>query len=179
MKLTYVFRLLVFLALSQSLLRANAQSSFQQSSNFKESSWIDPGNEAMHPYFDQAGVYVRSKVIHTFLNLYGQPNEVVWNLNNHRYQATFGKSGKRCRAYFNTGGAWLYSLTECNEQDLPRNVYRSLKGTYIDFAISSVTEFSTPKYHVWVVNLSNKDNLVVAETTNDHITELHRYKTHF
>jgi hypothetical protein len=160
-------------------MHADAQSSYQKSSHFNEFSRMDPGNEAMYPYFDQAGVFVLSKVIYTFLNLYGEPKDVLWNLDNNRYQATFGKSGKRCRAYFNTGGAWLYSLIERAEQDLPRNVYRSLKATYIDFAITSVTEHSTPKFHVWVVNLTDKDNLVVVEATRDNITELHRYKTHF
>jgi hypothetical protein len=179
MKLTYGFKLLVFLAAMQPIMQAGAQSSYKNSSRFNALGRIDPADQAMHPYFDQAGVFVRSKVIHTFLDLFGQPEDVLWNLNNHRYQATFIKNGKRCRAYFNTDGAWLHSLNEVAEKDLPRNVYRSLKAAYIDFAISSVTELSTPKSHVWVVNLTDNDNLVVVEATPDHFTELHHYKTHF
>jgi hypothetical protein len=130
------------------------------------------------PYVDQSGFLVRAKVITEFEKLFNNPSEVKWNLSNNRYLASFNYNGQPCKALFNIGGSWIYTMKYCTEKELPRDAYRLFKGTYIDYKIGVVTDVSTPQGQAWIANLEDKDNLVIAKVVDGNLEEMHSYKTH-
>jgi hypothetical protein len=131
------------------------------------------------PYVDQAGMLVRSKVIGTFEKLFNNPADVKWNLSDNQYLASFNYNGHPCKALFKMNGGWLYTMKYGTQNELPRDVYRLLKATYIDYTIGVVNEVATPQGQAWIANLQDKDNLIVAKVVNGDLEELHSYKTHF
>lgn len=124
------------------------------------------------------GVYVKAKVMRSFVELFQNASEVTWSAHNNRYFAGFKQDGKLCKALFDSQGGLLFSLWYGTEKDLPRDVRRLLKSTYIDFAIGVVTEVNTADIHAWVANLTDSDNLIVASVHDGSLVELQHYQTH-
>jgi hypothetical protein len=120
---------------------------------------------------------VRSKVVSTFLQLFDDPSDVQWNLNENQYLASFKNKDHLYKALFSVGGDWLYSIQYGTQEDLPRDVYRMVKATYIDHNISVVIEVKALQAQTWIVNLENKDNLVLVKIVDGQLEELQRYKT--
>lgn len=104
--------------------------------------------------------------------------DVKWNLSNNRYLASFAAGGRACTALFNTGGTWIGTMKYGTQNDLPRDVYRLLKATYIDYAIGVVTEVTTPDGHAWIAGLQDADTLAVVKVVAGDLEELHSYNTH-
>jgi hypothetical protein len=136
-------------------------------------------NEDRTTYKSYVGVYVRAKVMRAFLQDFDDVTDVKWHYNQDFYVATFKKDGRICRALYTTKGC-LINLTQTGTQkDLPREVYRLLKATYVDYAIGPVTELHATNGKAWIVNLEDKDNLIVTQVVNGQLEELHHFKTHF
>jgi len=178
MKKNFLAGLLTCLAATQ-VLTGYTQGPNMQISNPAKLVTMAAAEKAVPAYVDQTGGMVRAKVINTFLQLFDNPTDVKWNLTNHRYLASFNNNDHACTALFNEGGSWVYSMKNGTQKDLPRDVYRLLKATYIDFDIKVAKEVTTPEWQAWIVNLEDKDNLIVAQVVDGELKEMHRYKTHF
>jgi hypothetical protein len=126
-----------------------------------------------------ATVNVKAKVMRSFLQLFADATEVKWSESNGRYFASFNQNGKPCKALFDGTGRLVFNMRYGTEKDLPRDVRRLVKSTYIDFTIGVVTEVDSDNLKTWVVNLSDNDNLIIATVHDRSLYELHHYKTHF
>lgn len=179
MKKSFLAGLLSCLAATQTVTFAHTQPSNMLASRATQVAPITAAGKTPAIYTDQAGASVRTKVVNTFEQLFDNPKDVQWNLSNYQYLASFKNNGQVCKALFNMQGGMLYCMTYGTQQDLPRDVYRLLKSTYVDYEISTVTEVKTPEAQAWVANLEDKDNLVVAKVVDGQLEEMHHYKTHF
>lgn len=131
------------------------------------------------PASSTATVYVKAKVMRSFLDSFRDAYEVQWSGSNSRYFASFKQEGRWCKALFDGKGGLVFSIRYSTEKDLPHDVRKQLKSTYIDYAIGAVTEINTDNLNAWVVNLSDGDNLIVVSVADGAMYELHQYKTHF
>jgi hypothetical protein len=136
------------------------------------------GNERIS-YKSYVGVYVRAKVMRAFLQDFEDATHVKWQYNQNFYVATFKKGGRICRALYTTKGGLINLVKTGTQKDLPYEVYRLLKATYVDYVIGPVTELHAPQGTAWIINLEDKDNLIVAQVVDGQLEELHHYKTHF
>lgn len=130
-------------------------------------------------YKSYVGVYVRARVMRAFLQDFEDATNVKWHYNQTFYLATFKKDGRTCRALYTTKGGLINLLQTGTQLNLPHEVYRLLKDTYSDYDIGPVTELHAPHGHAWIVNLTDKDNLIVAQVLDGQLEELQHYKTHF
>lgn len=130
-------------------------------------------------YKNYIGVYVRAKVMRTFLRYFADAADVRWHLSDNRYFASFKNEGRLCKALFDYKGGLLYIIQYVGEKDLPKDVRRQLKSTYVDYRITAVSEVDANNVKSWVVNLQDGDNLIVVRLTDGALEELHHYKTHF
>lgn len=128
---------------------------------------------------DGATVNVKAKVMRSFLQSFNGATEVKWSESNGRYFASFLQNGRLCKALFYGQGGLVFSLRYGSEKDLPRDVRRLIKSTYVDFTIGVVTEVDSDDLKAWVVNLTDSDNLIVVSVVDGALTEMHHYKTHF
>jgi hypothetical protein len=126
-----------------------------------------------------AGVYVRAKVMRTFLQYFDGATDVHWNLSGNRYLASFTNAGRMCKALFGYNGRLLYIIQYVTEKNLPREMRKQLRSAYVDYKIGAVTEVDANDVKAWIVNLQDADNLIVVRVTDGSLDELHRYKTRF
>lgn len=130
-------------------------------------------------YKDYVGVYVRAKVWRTFLQYFEDAGNVQWHLGNNRYLATFQKEGRLCRALFDVKGHLIYTIKYSTEKALPRDVRRIIRSAYLDYAISAVSEVYTNNKKWWVINLEDKNSLVVVQVADGILEERKHFKTHY
>jgi hypothetical protein len=124
-------------------------------------------------------VYVKSRVMRSFLQSFSDVTEAKWNESNGHYFASFKQNNNLCKALFNNRGILIFSIRYGTEKDLPHDVRRQLKSNYVDYMIGAVTEVNTGKLHAWVVNLTDSHNLIIASAYDGTVTEMHHYKMHF
>lgn len=124
-------------------------------------------------------LYVKAKVMRTFLRSFDNVNDVLWSFNNNRYLAGFTKEGRACRALFDTDGRLIYTIHSGTEKTLPPDVRKLIKSTYIDYTIGPVSEVDTNKIKAWIANLEDGDHLIVVRVIDGALDEMRRYKTHF
>lgn len=128
---------------------------------------------------DGATVHVNSKVMRSFLRSFNGATEVKWSESNGRYFASFKQAGSLCKALFYGQGGLAFSLRYGTEEELPRDVRKQIKSTYVDFMIGVVTKVDSDDLKAWIVNLTDSDNLIVVSVVDGTLTEMHHYKTHF
>lgn len=126
-----------------------------------------------------ATVYVKARVMRTFLNLFDDAAEVRWSVSNAHYLASFIKGDRLCRALFTKKGRLIYTIRTGTEKDLPPDAHKLIKSNYVDYTIGAVQELDENGIKAWVVNLEDPDNLIIARVTDGRLDELQHYKTHF
>jgi hypothetical protein len=131
--------------------------------------------EKTDPAPDDATVYVKSKIIHSFTQFFTNADDVKWSFDKGNYYVSFTQNEKLGKALFDRSGALLLSLQFGTEKDLPRDVRTVVKSNYVDFAIGVVTEVEIDHMKAWIVNLSNSNEIVVVDVCDSGIEELHHY----
>ena len=179
MKKNFLAALFSCLAITQFATPGHTQATNMLATPANELAAIAPAANTASPKGDLPAVYVKARVMNAFTQLFNSPQDVQWNLSDNHYLATFKNDGQVCRALFDAHGGFLYSMKYGTQDNLPRDIYRMIKSTYIDFAITLVTEVNTPEQQAWIVNLQDKNELVIAHVVDEQLEELHRYKTHF
>src|SRR5438045_3152300 len=150
MKKNFLAALLSCLATTQFATPGHTQATNIQATPANELAVITRTENTTSPKGDIPAVYVKSRVMNAFMQLFNSPQDVQWNLSNNHYLATFKNDGQVCRALFDAHGGFLYSMKYGTQDNLPRDVYRMIKSAYIDFAITVVTEVNTPQQQAWI-----------------------------
>lgn len=135
--------------------------------------------DAPHSTSASTVVYVKAKVMRSFISLFADAANVKWTTGNGQYFVSFTQNDKLCNAAFTSDGALVRSLQYGTEKDLPREVRKLLKSNYLDYKIDAVTDLTTNDLKAWVVNLTDANSLIVASVCDGNLEELHNYKTHF
>jgi len=130
-------------------------------------------------YKDYVGVYVRAKVMRTFLDAFTNAAQVHWHLDGDLYLASFKQSSQLCKALFDNKGGLIYAIQYGTEKNLPRDVRRLVHYAYRDYRITAVSEVDRTDKKAWVINLQTANRLIVVQVLDGALEELYNYKTHF
>ena len=122
------------------------------------------------------GVYVKAKVMRSFLDLFNNATDVKWSQNKNQYYASFMQDDNVCKALFSSDGSLIHSLQYGSEKDLPQSVRRLVKSNYVDYKINVVSKLTTNDLKAWIVNLADSNNIIVACVWDGNLEELHSYK---
>ena len=125
---------------------------------------------------------VSSKAIRTFeKNFKHTTNQQWYGLKGNTYLTTFiDKEGRDSRVLFANNGYMVYAISYGDEQMLPIACRKEIKSRYAEYNIGRVSEVSADGRKVWVVNLEDKDHLVIARLAEDgSLDELEYYQKRF
>ncbi len=123
---------------------------------------------------------VSPKAVKSFDKSFKEVTSPVWYaVNKNSYLATFtDKDGRSSRALFAKNGYIHYTINYGTEKNLPKEARRLIKSYYVDYNIGRVSEVSVDLQKVWIVNLQDDENIVIARVTSDGtIDELAQYPT--
>lgn len=125
---------------------------------------------------------VSTKAIRTFEKTFKQTTNQQWyGLKGNTYLTTFiDKEGRDSRVLFAKNGYMIYAISYGDEQMLPVAYRRQIKSRYVEYNIGRVCEVSVDGQKVWLINLEDKDHVVIARLTEDgSLDELEYYQKSF
>lgn len=99
------------------------------------------------------GIDVPTKVASTFKAKYPSAEDVVWDMANDHYIATFNLDGSDASSTFEKDGTWKETVTEISEDELPEEISKYLEDNYDDNNINSASKIETPSSTTFSINV--------------------------
>ncbi|HKH59525.1 MAG TPA: hypothetical protein VKA49_01770 [Flavitalea sp.] len=142
-----------------------ASSSFAQTSA-KDLQFVVTNNSYVKVYEN-----VKTEFDRKFANAEG----VVWDNLGNNFLAKFSIGDVKYRTLFNSKGRLIYKNTYGDEKLLPTYLRKDVKRNYIEYLITSVVLVEEANRSIWVINLEDDTNYVIARVENDEIEEVKQY----
>jgi hypothetical protein len=120
---------------------------------------------------------VNQKILKSFTETFTYAEDVVWQEDNHMYQANFWQGGINIRARYDDDGNLLETIRYYFEKQLPPLVLAKIKKKYAGKGIFGVTEISTDEYISYFVTLQDDKNWYTVKSDNyGNLQETERFK---
>ena len=142
-----------------------ASTSFAQTS-VKDFQILSPNNSDVRVY---------ENVQAEFEKRFSNAENVAWDNLGKNFLAKFSIDGVKYRTLFNAKGHLVYKNTYGDEKLLPTSLRKNLKRNYVEYLITSVVLVEEANREIWVVNLEDDTNYVIARVENDEIEEVKQY----
>lgn len=123
-----------------------------------------------------AGDNVSKSVHEAFMARFKNAEDLKWFEVNQNYLVKFIMEDQLHHASFKRNGDMIYHITYGAEKNLPSSVLMEVKSRYDKYEIGKVFNIESDGRNVWVVNLENKKNIIVARIENDDVSEISRLK---
>ena len=135
----------------------------------------NPGNFSllnMH-ILGTSGAVVRAQ--RDFLKREGGQKGEQWYKIFDGFQAEFGETGHSCSVYYDEQGRWSGSIRGLGEKELPVEVRRLVRSTYLDYSILSVKEIQRGEALVYDVHIESDTSGKELLIQDDEIREWKDY----
>jgi hypothetical protein len=106
-----------------------------------------------------------------FLQREGDQKGEQWYKVSDGFLAEFGEPGRTCMVYYDDKGRWSASIQNLGEKDLPVEVRRLVRSTYLDYAISWGKEIQKGEGHIYNVHIENDTSWMELLIQDDEIRE--------
>ena len=120
-------------------------------------------------------VKVYENVKTEFDKRFSNAENVVWDNVGKNFLAKFSIGNVKYRTLFNSKGRLIYKNTYGNEKLLPTYLRKDVKRNYVEYLITNVVLVEEANRSIWVINLEDDTNYVIARVENDEIEEVKQY----
>lgn len=117
---------------------------------------------------------VPEKVDEAFQTTFKQAEEPEWYMANKNYLVKFINNDMKNNALYRKNGQMVYNISYGYEKDLPQNVSNLVKRKYKDYEIVVAFNVKQEGRDIWVVNLEDDKNLVIARVEEGVVDEASR-----
>lgn len=90
--------------------------------------------------------------------------------------ATFKINDLSYRVLFNKKGNLVYKIAYGKEKHLPVDIRKFVKREYVEFVITSASLVEEDKRQIWVINLEDDSEYVIARVENHELNENMKFK---
>ena len=122
-----------------------------------------------------SSVKVYENVTSEFQKHFAGAENVRWYPVQNKYLAKFSMGNVEKRALLNRKGELIYEITHGKEQDLPTNIRKHVKSTYVEFTITAATLVEEANRSIWVINIEDDSKYVIVRVENDELEEVRNY----
>ena len=117
---------------------------------------------------------VSAKLNKAFSEFFKTATHLRWYEINKKFLVKFIMNDKENRALFNKNGQLVYHITYGAETLLPTNVRQLVKSKYYDQKITRVLKVDQDKRNIWVINLEDEKDLIMARVEDVELEETQR-----
>lgn len=117
---------------------------------------------------------VPEKVDEAFQSSFKQAQEPEWYMANKNFLVKFINNDMKNSALFRKNGQLVYNIAYGYEKDLPENVSDLVKQKYKGYNIVVAFNVKQEGRNIWVVNLENDKNIVMARIEEGVLDEASR-----
>jgi len=144
-----------------------AGNSFSQSSNVENLQF-----SLRNLSYDKAYSSVQTK----FQKLFSNAENVTWYKVKKDFGATFTINDLKYRVLLNKKGKLVYKITYGKEKHLPTDIRRIVKMGYFEFLITAASLVEEANRKIWVINLEDESEYVIARVENNELGENMKFK---
>lgn len=119
---------------------------------------------------------VPEQVNEAFQSTFKDAEDPVWYLANKNYLVKFINNDMKNNALFRKNGQLVYHISYGYEKDIPENVSSLIKNRYKDYEVVVAFNVKQDERDIWVVNLENEKNIVMARVEEGVLDEASRTK---
>ena len=154
----------ICLLLALALIGASGRTQAQNQGNF---SLLN-----MHA-LGSSGAAVRAQ--RDFLKREGDQKGEQWYKVADGFLAEYQETGHSCMVYYDERGFWSASIRTLGEKELPVDIRRLVRSTYLDYVISWVKEIQKGEDPIYNVNIENDTSWKELLIQGDEIREWKEY----
>ena len=122
------------------------------------------------------GISVNEKVRDAFEASFKNAEKMRWYELNQNYLVKFIQDDQQHNALYRRNGSLIYHVTYGYEKDLPATVRQQIKSTYGDYNIARVFNVNQDRRDIWIVNLENKNYMILTRMEDNVMNEVSRLK---
>lgn len=100
-----------------------------------------------------------SKVVQRFTETFPNAKNIKWRDDKAGYFVSFTQNGNFNKAFYNSGGEFVYSLKYSGAETLPTNIIMALNNKFGESKILGVTEITSQAGTAYNVKLSKEEKL--------------------
>jgi len=101
---------------------------------------------------------INQRILSSFTQTFSFAEDVVWQEDNHLYQANFWQGGINIRARYDDQGNLLETIRYYFEKQLPPVVLAKVKKKYTGKSIFGITEISSDENTTYYITLQDEKN---------------------
>lgn len=121
-------------------------------------------------------VAVSEKVSKSFDRYFKGAENTRWYQANKDFLVKFILNDMDHNALFQKNGRLIYDIGYGEEDDLPKEIRTQIKSLYIDKNITRVVNVKELGRNIWIVNVEDKDNLVLLRIEEGELEEVSKLK---
>jgi hypothetical protein len=119
---------------------------------------------------------VPERVDEAFKSTFKDAQDPVWYTANKNFLVKFINNDMKNNALFRKNGQLVYNISYGYEKDLPEEVSSLVKNRYKDYDVVVAFNVKQNERDIWVVNLENDKNTVMARVEEGRLDEASRTK---
>ncbi|QEC66251.1 hypothetical protein FRZ67_02615 [Panacibacter ginsenosidivorans] len=118
---------------------------------------------------------VTEKVARAFDKSFKDAIRPEWYKLNKNYFVKFISEDQKNNALFTKSGNLIYHISYGYEKNLPDDIRKMVKSTYVDFNITTAIKVEEQGRKIWVINLEDDKHLVLIRIEDDQLEEVGNY----
>ena len=120
---------------------------------------------------------ISAKALRDFSATYHSASGAQWSqLKDRGFMCVFQMNGVGCRAYYDAGGSWLYTMAGYQEEHLPAHIRETVHTSYYGYTISFVQEITMNRLQtIYLVQISRGKTLKILRVTAEDLEELEEW----
>jgi len=122
------------------------------------------------------GTSINDKVRKAFETTFKNVENMRWYEANQNYLVKFIQGDQEHNALYRRNGSLIYHVTFGFEINLPATVRDQVKAKYHDYKIARVFNVNQDERDIWIVNLENKDFMILTRIEDGAMNEVKKLK---
>ena len=122
------------------------------------------------------GTNVNEKVRKAFESSFKNAQQMRWYEANKNYLVKFIEDDQEHNVLYRKNGRPIYHVAYGYEKNLPKATRNLIKSRYEDFKIARVFNIQQDRRDIWIVNLENKDYMILSRVEENILNEVKRSK---
>lgn len=111
-----------------------------------------------------------------FSTYFNEAENPRWYKANKNYLVKFMIYDEENRALFTKRGKMLYHISYGYENNMPDDIYKQVRTAYFEYDITRAIKITESDRVIWVVNLEDKNTIIIARIEEDALEEVSRLK---
>jgi hypothetical protein len=118
---------------------------------------------------------VNKKVHDAFKKDFKNAVKPRWFTMDQNYLVKFMSKDQKNHALYDSKGSIIYHISYGNEQTMPKDIRAMVKSKYPACDIITAIYVNQDKRKIWVLNLKERDELILARVEEDQLEEVERF----